>query len=55
MFLWTLINKIKSKKYDKNGSWARTGTVLDDLLKNMLNDRFFKKTHLKVQVVIILI
>ena len=43
VFMDFWINKIKNKKYDKNGSWAKTGVVLDDLLKNMLNDRYFKK------------
>ena len=43
VFMDFWINKIKNKKYDKNGSWAKTGVVLDDLLKNMLNDPFFKK------------
>jgi len=41
MDLW--INKIKNKKYDKNGSWAKSGAVLDNLLIRFLNDPFFKK------------
>jgi anhydro-N-acetylmuramic acid kinase len=43
VFMDFWINKIKNKKYDKNGSWAKSGTVLDDLLKRLLNDIFFKK------------
>jgi len=41
MDLW--INKIKNKKYDKNGLWAKSGAVLDNLLTRLLNDPFFKK------------
>ena len=41
MDIW--INKIKKRKYDKNGSWAKSGTVSDDLLRRLLNDSFFKK------------
>ena len=43
VFMDFWINKIKNKKYDKNGSWAKSGKVLDDLLKRLLNDPFFKK------------
>ena len=43
VFMDYWINKIKNKKYDKNGSWAKNGAVLDDLLKSLLNDTFFKK------------
>ena len=43
VFMDFWINKIKNKKYDKNGSWAKSGAVLDDLLKRLLNDAFFKK------------
>ena len=43
IFMDFWINKIKNKKYDKNGSWAKSGEVLDDLLKRLLNDTFFKK------------
>ena len=43
VFMDFWINKIKNKKYDKNGSWAKSGTVLDDLLSRLLNDPFFKK------------
>ena len=43
VFMDFWINKIKNKKYDKNGSWAKSGAVLDDLLKRLLNDTFFKK------------
>ena len=43
VFMDFWINKIKNKKYDKNGSWAKSGAVLDDLLSRLLNDPFFKK------------
>jgi anhydro-N-acetylmuramic acid kinase len=43
VFMDFWINKIKNKKYDKNGSWAKSGIVLNDLLKRLLNDTFFKK------------
>ena len=43
VFMDFWINKIKNKKYDKNGSWAKRGVVLGDLLKLLLNDTFFKK------------
>ena len=43
VFMDFWINKIKNKKYDKNGSWAKSGVVLDDLLTGLLNDTFFKK------------
>ena len=43
VFMDFWINKIKNKKYDKNGSWAKSGAVLDDLLKRLLSDSFFKK------------
>jgi len=43
VFMDFWINKIKNKKYDKNGSWAKSGAVLDDLLTCLLNDPFFKK------------
>jgi anhydro-N-acetylmuramic acid kinase len=31
------------RAYDKNGAWARTGTLNHPLLKKLLNDPFFKK------------
>jgi len=43
VFMDFWINEIKNKKYDKNGSWAKSGAVLDNLLKGFLNDPFFKK------------
>jgi len=43
VFMDFWINKIKNKKYDKNGSWAKRGAVLGDLLTLLLNDTFFKK------------
>jgi anhydro-N-acetylmuramic acid kinase len=43
VFMDFWINKIKNKKYDKNGSWAKSGAVLNDLLSRLLNDPFFKK------------
>ncbi len=43
VFMDFWVNKIKNKKYDKNGSWAKSGKVLDDLLKRLLSDTFFKK------------
>jgi anhydro-N-acetylmuramic acid kinase len=43
VFMDFWINKIKNKKYDQNGSWAKSGKVLDDLLSRLLNDPFFKK------------
>jgi len=36
------INKNKNKKYDKNGEWAKSGKVIDKLLKQMLDDEYFK-------------
>ncbi|CAA6825936.1 MAG: Anhydro-N-acetylmuramic acid kinase (EC [uncultured Sulfurovum sp.] len=39
MDLW--ISEHKGKPYDQNGSWAKSGTVNDVLLKNLLNDDYF--------------
>ena len=39
MDMW--INEHKNLAYDKDGIWAKSGTVHDELLKNILNDRYF--------------
>jgi len=39
--LW--IDKKRSQKYDKNGTFAKEGTLSETLLKNMLDDEYFKK------------
>jgi len=40
MDLW--IQKKKNMKYDKNGSWAASGAVHEELLNNLLSDEYFK-------------
>ncbi len=37
-----LHNPNSSSKYDKNGSWAASGTINDDLLKQLLSDDYFQ-------------
>lgn len=37
------INQTQEKPYDKDGDFARRGTIDEDLLENMLNDSYFKK------------
>ncbi len=39
MDMW--IDEHKNLSYDKDGEWAKSGTVHDELLKNILNDRYF--------------
>ena len=36
-----------NKAYDENGTWAKSGTVLIDLLNTLLNDPYFKKASPK--------
>ncbi|MEA2073487.1 MAG: anhydro-N-acetylmuramic acid kinase [Campylobacterota bacterium] len=38
------ISKCKNEKYDKDGSFAKSGEINRDLLNAMLNDEYFKKT-----------
>ena len=37
------ISKTRSKAYDKDGEFARSGTINHDLLERMLSDDYFKK------------
>jgi len=37
--LW--ISKNKKEKYDKDGEWAKSGTVIEKFLKQMLDDKYF--------------
>jgi len=39
--LW--VEKKRSQKYDKDGAFAKEGTLNEALLKNMLDDKYFKK------------
>lgn len=39
MDLW--IQKIKNMKYDKNGQWAKAGTVNGELLNELCNEEYF--------------
>lgn len=41
------INECKNMPYDKNGSFAESGKVDDELLENLLNDEYFKKVSPK--------
>ena len=40
--LW--IQNKKGKKYDVNGDWARSGTVHEDLLNDLLQEKYFSLT-----------
>ena len=42
---WFQFKNPNSKtKYDKNGDWAAEGTISDDLLKQLLSDKYFQLT-----------
>ncbi len=45
MDMW--INEHKNLAYDKDGEWAKSGTVHSELLKNMLNDNYFNLNYPK--------
>jgi len=45
MDMW--INEHKNLAYDKDGEWAKSGTVHGELLKNMLNDNYFNLNYPK--------
>ncbi len=45
MDMW--INEYKNLAYDKDGEWAKSGTVHGELLKNMLNDNYFSLNYPK--------
>ncbi len=45
MDLW--INQIKNKPYDKDGLWAKSGKVHQELLNNFLSDKYFKLNYPK--------
>lgn len=41
------IQKYLGKSYDKDGSWARSGTLSEALLKEFLSDEYFAKSYPK--------
>jgi anhydro-N-acetylmuramic acid kinase len=41
MLIDAWVNTHLNVDYDKNGAWARTGNIIDALLKDMLSDDFF--------------
>jgi len=45
MDMWILEHK--NLPYDKDGEWAKSGTVHDELLKNILNDGYFSLKYPK--------
>ncbi len=45
MDMW--ISEHKNLAYDKDGEWAKSGTVHGELLKNMLNDNYFNLKYPK--------
>jgi len=47
VLLDTWIYKNKNKKYDKDGSWAKSGVVHEELLKQMLDDAYFSLSYPK--------
>ena len=40
----TWIYKIKNKKYDNGGNWAKSGKIIPELLDRMLKEEYFQKT-----------
>ena len=45
MDMW--IDENKNLPYDRDGAWAKSGTVHNELLKNMLNDNYFNLSYPK--------
>jgi len=43
VLLDTWISKTQGKRYDKDGEFAKSGKINEELLKNMLDDDYFKK------------
>jgi len=41
------INKHQGKRFDKNGQWAESGTILKDVLERLLQDPYLKLPHPK--------